>query len=429
MHRILNIALFSLITLNGLGQSDSLHLPFAIAGEKKLDEEELKDKKEGFYVTGIPYISSDPLNGFGLGAETQLFFNGKKSDPFFAYTPFRAEVDLTFFYTTRQEREIKMETEVPYIFNTKWRFHGELGYEVDPNQLYFGLGERSLNGLGYATYDAYNNSLSGNKAYFNTYQKKESILNFILHRSFWNGKMRFFFGFEYAKGVYTTPLNNNSFLNEDFLLHNITGTGTNLIPMLQPGILYDSRDLETDPNRGIFAEVMYEISPAILGSSLNFTKLLVHYNFYHKVLPKKIKRLVFATRMGINIVQGNAPFFEYTDGESSEQSIVMLGGPVTLRGYVQNRFTGAVMDFANVEMRYRFMQTSIWKQNLSFSGVPFVDAGGVWDKVSRMNNWQNYRFCEGLGLRIGWNENTTLRFDYAFSPEGQQFFFQLGQTF
>ena len=61
---------------------DSLKLPFAIAGEKKLDEEELKNKKQGFYMTGVPYLSSDPLNGFGAGAEAQLFYNGKKTDPF-----------------------------------------------------------------------------------------------------------------------------------------------------------------------------------------------------------------------------------------------------------------------------------------------------------------------------------------------------------
>ena len=139
--------------------------------------------------------------------------------------------------------------------------------------------------------------------------------------------------------------------------------------------------------------------------------------------------MVFATRIGMNFVSGNAPFFEYTDVESSEKSIIGLGGPVTLRGYVQNRFMGKVIDFANAELRCRIGQTTILNQHLTFSGVPFFDAGGVWDSFSRLNHLENYRFSEGLGLRIGWNENTTLRFDYAFSPEDQQFFFQFGHTF
>src|ERR1039457_1712052 len=76
-------------------KKDSLKLPFDIAKEKRLSDEELENKKEGFYVTGVPDFSSDPLTGFGFGAEAQLFFNGKKSDPFFAYTDTRAEFDIT----------------------------------------------------------------------------------------------------------------------------------------------------------------------------------------------------------------------------------------------------------------------------------------------------------------------------------------------
>ena len=50
-------------------KEDTLKLPFAIAKEKQLSEEDLASKKEGMYVTGVPDISSDPVNGFGLGVE------------------------------------------------------------------------------------------------------------------------------------------------------------------------------------------------------------------------------------------------------------------------------------------------------------------------------------------------------------------------
>src|ERR1700744_5572941 len=73
-------------------QSDSVKLPFAIAKEKRLPDDELAEKKEGMYVTGVPDLSSDPINGFGAGVEGSLFFNGKKKDPFFEYTPYRAEL-------------------------------------------------------------------------------------------------------------------------------------------------------------------------------------------------------------------------------------------------------------------------------------------------------------------------------------------------
>ncbi len=408
---------------------DSTKLPFVLSKEKRLSEEDLKDKKEGFYVTGIPDISSDPINGIGVGAEGQFFLNGKKSDPFFEYTPFRAEMDLTAFYTSRKQGELSMVLEIPYVFNTKWRLHGELGYEVDPNQLYFGVTEKSLQPLSSGSYDDYENSLSGVKAYYNTYQRQEAVLNFIFERSFFEGKMRFFFGYELSKASYTTPLNDSSLLRKDALAGRIVGYGTSLIPVYQCGLIYDTRDLEKDPTEGVFAELIEEASPMELGSPFNFNKLFFHYKYFKRLFPDKLKKVVFAGWMGINNTQGNAPFFEYQDAESSEKTILALGGPQTLRGYVQGRFAASVIAFADLELRWRFWKGDLFKQHLAFSGVPFFDVGGVWDSFNRMSNLDNLRYSEGLGLRIGWNENTVLRFDYAVSKEDRQFFFGLEQPF
>ena len=100
-------------------QIDSVKLPFAIAKEKKLSEEDLQHKKEGAYITGVPDLSSDPVNGFGYGGEASIFFNGKRKDPFFAYTAYRAKVDLVLFNTTRQQREAMIKLDIQYVFNTK----------------------------------------------------------------------------------------------------------------------------------------------------------------------------------------------------------------------------------------------------------------------------------------------------------------------
>jgi hypothetical protein len=107
------------ITNNYFSQNniDTLKLPFAIAKEKRLSNEDLANKKEGVYVTGAPDISSDPVNGFGYGGEGMLFFNGKKSDPFFAYTSYRASLGIMLFNTTRSQREFMLKLDVPYIFN------------------------------------------------------------------------------------------------------------------------------------------------------------------------------------------------------------------------------------------------------------------------------------------------------------------------
>lgn len=71
----------TIILFSQTNNIDSLkqNLPFAISHEKKLPADELAEKREGVYLTGIPDISYDPLNGLGYGGEASLFFNGKKT--------------------------------------------------------------------------------------------------------------------------------------------------------------------------------------------------------------------------------------------------------------------------------------------------------------------------------------------------------------
>ena len=425
-------------------KSDSLKLPFAIAKEKQLSDEDLAEKKEGVYVTGVPDISSDPVNGFGIGVEGSVFFNGKKSDPFFKFTPYRAKLDVAVFVTTRQQKEIKMAIDVPYILNTKWRLRGELAYEINPNLLYFGINEKETNsGLSYypngdssqsmvnnGHYSNYENSLKGANKFYNTYTKKEAVLNISMERSYDEGRIRLLAGYEIAK-LTLSSFAGNSLLQSDYNKGLIKGVGNNLVSFVQVGFIYDTRDLEGDPSKGAFGELTNELSLKALGSQYNFNKTFAHFNVYRRLLPGTFKKLIFAARFAVGYTALDAPYYEYQDQWTSEGSIEGLGGGQTLRGYKQSRFLSRVMQFNNFELRYRFAETKILKQHLAFSAVPFCDVGGVWDsgKTLLSKNVNNLRVNEGLGLRIAWNVNTILRFDYAISKEDHQFFFQIGHCF
>jgi outer membrane protein assembly factor BamA len=215
----------------------------------------------------------------------------------------------------------------------------------------------------------------------------------------------------------------------DYDAGRIVGLKKGLVQLYQVGLIYDTRDLETDPSSGIFAELTNELSLKDIGSLYDFNKTFAHINFYQKLFPKVFKKMVLAGRVAFGYTALNAPFFEYQDEWSSEGSIEGLGGPNTLRGYKQSRFLSRAMSFNNLEIRYRFAQCKFLKQHFAFSAVPFVDAGGVWDDLSRVGDFSNYRVSEGLGLRIAWNVNTILRFDYAISKEDNQFFFNLSHAF
>jgi hypothetical protein len=443
LNTLVSIVLFLLCTFSAFAQQqkkDSLKLPFAIADEKRLSDEDLKDKKEGLYITGEPDFSSDPVNGFGYGAEGSLFFNGHRSDPFFNYTAYRAKLDFVVFNTTKEQREFAFALDMPFIFDTKWRLRASGAIEQNPNLLYFGITpEQSLQGLSYydsarsvqvnnAKYHDYEEHyLTGATQFYNNYFKKEEIFNISMERNFMEGKLRALVGFELAH-LNMTSKQSNSLIQTDFNAGKIKGMGDSWVSIYQVGLVYDTRDLEPDPSRGIVAEVTNELSLQALGSSFDFDKVYAHVNFYQKILPSVFNRLIFAGRVAMGYTALDAPFFEYQDQWSPEGDIEGLGGPRTLRGYKQSRFLGRAMHFSNFELRWRFAQTKIFQQHLEFSAVPFYDIGGVWNSLSGLNT-NNLRYSRGGGLRIAWNESTILRFDYAVSKEDNQFFFNLAHTF
>lgn len=324
--KILVLFLISFYSLPIFSQiKDSIKLPFEIAKEKKLSEEDIRNKKEGYYVTGAPHISSDPINGFGYGGEGSLYFNGKKSDPFFEYTPYRAKLDFVLFNTTRNQREFKFKVDVPYIFNTKWRFRAEGGYEANPNLLYFGTTEKTLQGLSYypendsskpiikdVQYNDYEKNLTGINKYYNNYFKKEGILNISLEHSYLDGKFRLLIGYEVAY-VDISSFPGNSLVKKEYDAGKIVGLKKGVVQIYQIGFIYDTRDLETDPSNGIFAELTNELSLKLFGSLYDFNKTFMHINFYHKLFPNLFKKMVIASRFALGYTALNAPFFEYQD--------------------------------------------------------------------------------------------------------------------
>ena len=108
-------------------------LPFFIHPSKRITDDELVHKKEGYFVTGLPEIERNPINGLGIGGNFYLYNNKTKDDPFFEYTPYRARYTGFFkvFQTGKWQGAINMD--FPYIFDSKWRVRIDGVFENDPN--------------------------------------------------------------------------------------------------------------------------------------------------------------------------------------------------------------------------------------------------------------------------------------------------------
>jgi outer membrane protein assembly factor BamA len=217
-------------------------------------------------------------------------------------------------------------------------------------------------------------------------------------------------------------------LRDDADAGRVFGLGGGRVSLVQLSLMYDTRDFEPDPYRGLFVELGNEHSARYTGSEFTFHKMLLQARHFLPIAPRVLKRALLATRLGYGTIIGEqAPFFEYQDQWSAEGSIRALGGSQTLRGFKANRFLGRTVAFLNLELRLRFADFDVLGQNLTFTIASFVDLGSVGDKVFLIA--PTLRAAGGTGLRIGWNRSTVIVADYAFSREDAQFFINFNQSY
>ncbi len=435
---------------------------------KRMSDADLAKKKEGTFVTGIPDFSSDPVTGFGFGVRTNVYWNGKRTNPFFAYTPYLAKLKANTAYYTSNAKELILSLDVPYYKGTRWRFKVDFKAQQNPANLYFGSAETTLGelrlpstpngGQTYATYAAFDKARktlraggvgeasSVTDALSNRFRETEFMLNLKADYALGKkGVWRIMGGYEIQHLSYKTfegteaesidptngqeikAPNGTSLLRRDFQQGLISGLDGGWVSILQTALIYDTRDFEPDPTRGYYFEIANEFSNQIIGSQFNFNKLFIQGKFYKK-LPIG-SRTVFGGRLGVgNIFGKSAPFFEYQDQWSPDGSINSLGGKQSLRGHRANRFLARSLAFTNFEVRYRIADTKLGKQRFAFTLAPFFDAGTVRDKWQDLN-FTNINTSYGGGLRIAWNQSTIISFDYGISKEDKLFYFGIGQAF
>lgn len=433
-------------------------LPPYVSDAKRMSDTDLAKKREGFYPTGLPFFSSDPLNGVGGGATGYLHYNGRRTDPFFAYTPYRARIGVKGEYTTGNAAALGLKLDAPFIADTAWRLKVDGKYESTPNNLYFGLTEGTLAPFPDGKYSTYAKRLSRVRPggvgeapavadnLKHLFQEREWMLNIKGERVLFNGNWRILVGYEIQHLAYRTyenvevegtdPItgapvrvpNGASLLRQDAEAGRAFGLGGGRVSLVQLSLMYDTRDFEPDPYRGLFVELGNEHSARYTGSEYTFHKMLLQVRHYLPIAPRVLRRTLLATRLGYGTIFGEqAPFFEYQDQWSAEGSIRALGGSQTLRGFKANRFLGRTVGFLNVEFRHRFADVELLGQNLTFTLAPFLDLGSVGDKIFVVA--PTVRASAGAGLRIGWNRSTVIVADAAFSREDAQFFINFNQSY
>jgi outer membrane protein assembly factor BamA len=204
---------------------------------------------------------------------------------------------------------------------------------------------------------------------------------------------------------YGIETDSNSFLIRD----NVTGLhgGTNIGVGLAGAL--DSRDNRYNAYKGALLLTTFTFYPKFLGSRYEFTSVYIDARKYFNPWLKH----VIAIQATTTYTSGDVPFYD----------LALMGGEDRMRGYYKGALRDKVLFDTQVEYRM-----PIWN---IFGLATWIATGRVADSYSNMSLdgfWLS--FGGGVRIRVDTKNNTNLRFDMGFGPNGVSgFYFNFAEAF
>lgn len=197
---------------------------------------------------------------------------------------------------------------------------------------------------------------------------------------------------------------------------------------MKAGMVFDTRDNESAPNRGLWAEAYLNGSPDIFGDGYKYIRLAAHLRQYVSLWPE---RMVFAYHLAYQgVIAGQAPFYNQQNISTlflRQTCTDGLGGINTVRGLLAQRLVGDSYAWLNSELRIKLLSFRFIGQNWYVATNPLFDAGMVTRlykgdelaafygrPVSDLQKEALKLHCSaGAGLKLVMNENFIISAEWA----------------
>jgi outer membrane protein assembly factor BamA len=173
---------------------------------------------------------------------------------------------------------------------------------------------------------------------------------------------------------------------------------------LSAQVTHDSRDNSINPYKGYYLNLSYRVNPRFFGSSQNSSMLYYEYRTYINVNKDIPRNLIAFWFWGTSVLSGHVPYLELP---SISWDTYNRSG----RGYIQGRFRGNNMLYAESEFRFRITKDGL------LGGVTFIDCTTASNPLpyASQNLFNTIAPGGGVGLRIKMNkaDRTNITADYG----------------
>ena len=384
--------------------------------------EKTKPSKK-FLALVLPNISSNPTNGFLLGVGGSFgWYMGSKETTKVSSAPFTIAV-------TSKSQLISFIKHNIYTKDNWYFLQGDWKFYIYSQPTY-GLGTNAPDTVGIPSGISWMGEGTDSLIFpmkFN-YVKFHEIFNRKIIGELYAGvgyHLDYFYSVQdenYRAATDSTP-------ELDTPHHNYsvrTGFSTNgyTLSGISANVLYDTRDNQICPYKGIYANLNYRINPTFLGSSQNSSNLWAEFRTYVGLSKKTPRHLIGFWVLGDFLITGKMPYLIMPS--LGEDQRARSG-----RGFTNGRFRGESIVYGEVEYRFPILPCS-----KIIGGVLFVNATTTSNKDRGISLFQYIQPGIGLGIRIMVNKyfRTNLNLDYAFGfnhsgPPSKGFYFSGQETF
>ncbi|MCS7297795.1 MAG: DUF5982 domain-containing protein [Bacteroidia bacterium] len=435
-----------------------------IDARRRLRAYELARKREGWVVVGYPTAGYDPLRGIGAALVASIAYNGQKNEALFPYTPYKHYFFLQAGGYERESWYWRFFYDAPWIKAHPYRIACRLSYRNESQGQFWGVGEQAfLSRLPEKTISLYEKRLRevqlGSNGIWET--RLAHHFFFITQWQGWlvgehirrGGLLRLMGGIRWTGEKlsslqgrrYTLPTPSGEKVSAVQLPTLIDSAAQGLIPLPAStqvvlgrwqhrffaggAFIWDTRDFEVNPNKGLLAEVSHESNLPLL----SFHKTSISLRTYHIWYESRSQRVQVtgALHLLATLSYGRVlPLTElqiytrWADGRIPN----LLSGPSTLRAFRENRLLAPCLYLLQYELRSRVAELRLLHQHFTGGPVIFVDIGAGRNTLA-LPSPQKAAIGIGTGARILWNMTTVLRADFAYGREGWQINFTTTHPF
>ncbi len=313
---------------------------------------------------------------------------------------YRAAFSLSGQISSSGSRELVLEARLPELFRS-WRLVGTLSARRRSRENYFGIGND-------AAYDS-RNVTAGQQHYYRSLQVRWTARTEVQRQVL--GGLRLLAGF-HAEQWRVDTLSGPSRLRIDALAGADPAIGRSVSDVsLRAGAVFDTRDSETAPHRGVLLELIYAKTASWLGSEVDYTRTTASAAGYIPIG----ELLVVAARVVGQKMGGSPVLGTYYLVEASDRPYEGLGGPASHRALFEHRLLGRHKLFANLDLRYDLYAVPTLAR---LTLVGFLDAGRVFEGEAFRLTTEGIKVGGGGGVFFQFGRAGILGSTLGYGPDG-----------